>query len=59
MESFDVATVNGNAVRCGVVRDLTANRHVHDSSELFFVTSGTVHLDTERTRKNSWPANYL
>jgi hypothetical protein len=30
MESFDVATVNGNAVRYRVMRDMTANRHVHD-----------------------------
>jgi mannose-6-phosphate isomerase-like protein (cupin superfamily) len=48
-KSFDVATVNGNAVRCRVMQDVTANWHVHDGSdELFFVTSGTVYLDTER-----------
>jgi mannose-6-phosphate isomerase-like protein (cupin superfamily) len=40
-KSFDVATVNGNAVRCSVMEDVTANWHVHESSdELFYVMSG-------------------
>jgi mannose-6-phosphate isomerase-like protein (cupin superfamily) len=48
-KSLDVATVNGNAVRCRVMQDVTANWHVHDSSdELFLVISGTAYLDTER-----------
>jgi mannose-6-phosphate isomerase-like protein (cupin superfamily) len=48
-KSFDVATVNGNAVRCRVMQDVTAPWHVHDASdELFFVLTGTVHLDTEQ-----------
>jgi mannose-6-phosphate isomerase-like protein (cupin superfamily) len=52
-KSLDVATVNGNAVRYRVMQDVTANWHVHESSdELFLVISGTAYLDTERgTRK--------
>jgi len=52
-KSFDVATVNGNAVRYRVMQDVTANWHVHDDSdELFLVMSGTAYLDTEQgTRK--------
>ena len=46
--SLDVATVNGNAVRCRVMQDVAADWHVHaDSDELFYVMSGTVCLDTE------------
>jgi mannose-6-phosphate isomerase-like protein (cupin superfamily) len=48
-KSVDVATVNGNAVRCRVMQDVTANWHVHaDSDELFLVLTGTAYLDTER-----------
>jgi quercetin dioxygenase-like cupin family protein len=52
-KSFDLATVNGNAVRCRVMQDVTAPWHVHDGSdELFLVLSGTAYLDTELgTRK--------
>jgi mannose-6-phosphate isomerase-like protein (cupin superfamily) len=47
-KSFDVARVNGNAVRCRVMQDTAADWHVHaESDELFYVTSGTVYLDTE------------
>jgi mannose-6-phosphate isomerase-like protein (cupin superfamily) len=47
-KSVDVATVNGNSVRFRVMQDVTAKWHVHDGSdELFYVVSGTVHLDTE------------
>jgi mannose-6-phosphate isomerase-like protein (cupin superfamily) len=47
-KSFDVATVNGNAVRCRIMQDATANWHVHDDSdELFYVISGAASLDTE------------
>ena len=47
-KSIDVATVNGNTVRFRVMESVTANwhRHVH-SDELFYVLSGTVHMDTE------------
>ena len=47
-KSFDVATVNGNAVRLRVIQDVTAKWHVHESSdELFYVLSGTVSVETE------------
>jgi mannose-6-phosphate isomerase-like protein (cupin superfamily) len=47
-KSFDLATVNGNAVRLRVMEDVTAHWHTHESSdELFYVVSGTVTLDTE------------
>ena len=46
--SFDVATVNGNAVRFRVMENKTANWHVHErSDELFYVLSGAVFMDTE------------
>jgi mannose-6-phosphate isomerase-like protein (cupin superfamily) len=48
-KSIEVATVNGNAVRLRTMQDMTANWHVHDGSdELFYVISGTVHMDTEQ-----------
>jgi mannose-6-phosphate isomerase-like protein (cupin superfamily) len=48
--SFDVATVNGNAVRCRIMENVTSSWHIHETSdELFHVISGTVHLDTEHT----------
>ncbi len=47
-KSLDVASVNGNAVRCRVMQDIAADWHVHEhSDELFYVMSGTVCLDTE------------
>ena len=47
-KSFDIATINGNAVRFRVMENRTANWHVHeDSDELFYVVSGTVLMDTE------------
>lgn len=47
-KSIDVGCVNGNAVRCRVMRDVTADWHVHsDSDELFYVIVGAVSLDTE------------
>jgi mannose-6-phosphate isomerase-like protein (cupin superfamily) len=47
-KSFDVATVNGNAVRFRVMDNTTANWHVHEhTDELFYVVSGTVLMDTE------------
>jgi mannose-6-phosphate isomerase-like protein (cupin superfamily) len=47
-KSFDVATVNGNAVRLRVMQDVAAKWHVHESSdELFYVFSGTVSMETE------------
>jgi mannose-6-phosphate isomerase-like protein (cupin superfamily) len=47
-KSFDVATVNENAVRFRVMENTTANWHVHEhSDELFYVVSGIVLMDTE------------
>jgi mannose-6-phosphate isomerase-like protein (cupin superfamily) len=47
-QAFDVATVNGNAVRCRVMQNVTANWHVHDDSdELFYVIAGAASIDTE------------
>jgi len=47
-KSFDVATVNGNAVRFRVMENTTANWHVHEhTDELFYVVSGAVLMDTE------------
>jgi mannose-6-phosphate isomerase-like protein (cupin superfamily) len=47
-ESFDLTTVNGNTVRLRVMQDVTADWHTHETSdELFYVISGTVHMDTE------------
>jgi mannose-6-phosphate isomerase-like protein (cupin superfamily) len=47
-KSFDVATVNGNAVRFRVMENTTANWHVHEHcDELFYVVTGTVLMDTE------------
>jgi len=47
-KTFDVASVNGNAVRCRIMQDMAADWHVHErSDELFYVMSGTVCLDTE------------
>ena len=53
-KSFDVATVNGNAVRFRLMRDVTAKWHVHESSdELFYVISGTVYIEIGHdTREN-------
>jgi mannose-6-phosphate isomerase-like protein (cupin superfamily) len=46
-KSFDVATVNGNAVRFRLMRDVTARWHIHEcSDELFYVISGTVYMET-------------
>lgn len=48
-KSFDLATMNGNTVAFRVMQDTTANWHVHDSTdEMFYVTSGTVFMDTEQ-----------
>src|SRR2546430_10077957 len=47
-KSFDVATVNDNAVRFRVMENRVANWHVHDDSdELFYVVSGTLTMDTD------------
>jgi mannose-6-phosphate isomerase-like protein (cupin superfamily) len=47
-KSFDVAIVNGNAVRLRVMEHKTADWHVHErSDELFYVISGTLFMDTE------------
>src|ERR1051326_5550816 len=47
-QSFDLSAVNGNAVRLRVMQDVTANWHTHETSdELFYVISGTVHVDAE------------
>lgn len=47
-KSFDLARMNGNTVAFRVMQDTTANWHVHDSTdEMFYVTSGTVFMDTE------------
>jgi len=47
-KSFDIATVNGNAVRLRVMENRTASWHVHeDSDELFYVISGIIFMDTE------------
>jgi mannose-6-phosphate isomerase-like protein (cupin superfamily) len=46
--SFDLGQVNGNAIRLRVMEDITANWHTHTASdELFYVMSGTLHMDTE------------
>ena len=46
--SFDLGEVNGNAIRLRVMEDITANWHRHEKSdELFYVMSGTFHMDTE------------
>lgn len=51
-KSFDLATVNGNAVRLRVMQHTTANWHAHEASdELFYVISGTVYMDTEHGTK--------
>jgi mannose-6-phosphate isomerase-like protein (cupin superfamily) len=43
-----VATVNGNAMRCRIMQNVTANWHVNDDSdELFCVIAGAASLDTE------------
>lgn len=40
-KSFDVGSVNGNAIRCRIMQDVTADWHVHeDSDELFNVIAG-------------------
>lgn len=47
-KSFNISQVNGNNVRFRVMEDVTARWHSHDASdELFYVISGTVHIDTE------------
>lgn len=51
-KSFNLATVNGNAVRLRVMEDVTADWHTHESSdELFYVISGTVTMDTEHGKR--------
>lgn len=46
--SFDLARMNGNQVAFRVMQDTEAKWHVHDDTdELFYVTSGTVFMDTE------------
>lgn len=48
-KSFDLATMNGNAVAFRVMQDTAADWHVHESTdELFYVTSGTVFMDTDQ-----------
>jgi mannose-6-phosphate isomerase-like protein (cupin superfamily) len=48
-KSFDLGVVNANTVRLRVMNDMTANWHVHErSDELFYVLSGSVHMDTDR-----------
>jgi quercetin dioxygenase-like cupin family protein len=48
-KSLDLGKVNGNAVRLRVMESMTANWHTHASSdELFYVISGTIHMDTEQ-----------
>src|SRR5450631_2061397 len=55
-KSFDVATVNRNAVRFRVMENKTANWHLHESSdELFYVVSGTVFMDTESGTREIHP----
>jgi mannose-6-phosphate isomerase-like protein (cupin superfamily) len=47
--SFDLGEVNGNAARLRVMESMTANWHTHaESDELFYVISGTFHMDTEQ-----------
>ncbi|MEA5565955.1 cupin domain-containing protein [Anabaena sp. UHCC 0399] len=47
-KSFNISQVNGNNVRLRIMEDVTARWHSHDASdELFYVISGTVHIDTE------------
>lgn len=59
-KSFDVATVNGNAVRFRVMENTTANWHVHEhTDELFYVVSGTVLLDTEHGVREIQPGQLL
>src|SRR6266700_1010438 len=49
-KSIGVATVNGNAVRCRITQDATANWRVHDDSDKpFYVISGAASLDTEHS----------
>ena len=61
-KSFDVATVNDNAVRFRVMENRVANWHVHDDSdELFYVVSGTVTMDTDEGARESieaWRAEH-
>lgn len=51
-KNFDLETMNGNVVNFREMQDTTANWHIHDASdEMFYVTPGTVFMDTEqRTR---------
>jgi mannose-6-phosphate isomerase-like protein (cupin superfamily) len=54
--SFDLGEVNGNAVRLRVMEDITANWHTHTGSdELFYVISGTFHMDTEHGTREIRP----
>jgi mannose-6-phosphate isomerase-like protein (cupin superfamily) len=49
-KNFDIALVNGNAVRLRVMENKTANWHHHATSdELFYVVSGSIFIDTEVT----------
>src|SRR5262245_14926238 len=57
-KSFDVAAVNGNAVRLRVMENMAANWHVHDhSDELFYVLSGTIFIDTEEGTRQMNPGD--
>jgi mannose-6-phosphate isomerase-like protein (cupin superfamily) len=54
--SFDLGQVNGNAIRLRVMEDVTANWHTHTGSdELFYVMSGTFHMDTEHGTREIGP----
>ncbi|KAF3886497.1 MULTISPECIES: cupin domain-containing protein [Nostocales] len=47
-KSFNISQVNSNNVRFRVMENVTASWHSHSTSdELFYVISGTVHIDTE------------
>lgn len=47
-ESFYISQVNSNNVRFRIMEDVTANWHLHSTSdEFFYVISGTVYIDTE------------
>jgi mannose-6-phosphate isomerase-like protein (cupin superfamily) len=54
--SFDLGEVNGNAIRLRVMESITANWHTHaESDELFYVMSGTIHMDTEHGTREIRP----
>jgi mannose-6-phosphate isomerase-like protein (cupin superfamily) len=57
-KSFDVASINGNAVRLRVMENTAANWHVHEhSDELFYVVSGSVFIDTEEGTREMSPGD--